>query len=198
MGFDEIVDLTKGQRINLVDLSKDGKLLDYIIVGLGWEGKKPTYRKEDEHDVDISCYIIGLDEKRLATVFFDNKIDIATDIRLSGDDKTGRNKTTFVDNEQISLFLSKIGSNVERVDIWANIYDPEKKHFGDIKNAYARIESGESGKELCRFNLTDEYRGMTAILVCSLYRKDGNWKFNPIGEGTMNTGIRNIEKTKYN
>lgn len=156
---------------------------------------------EYDYDIDASCYVIGSDNKCLNIVFFRNEVDTSNGIRLSGDDRTGSNKTTKEDNEQIYIYLSKVKSNVEKLDLWANIYEAVRKHqhFGDINNAYIRLMNGKDKKELCRFNLSgDEYKGTMAILMGSLYRKDGHWRFNAVGEGTMNTGIKNIQETRYN
>ena len=37
--------------------------------------------------------------------------------------------------------------------------------------------------ELVKFNLSDNYAGMTALIAGELYRHDGEWKFQAIGEG---------------
>ena len=36
--------------------------------------------------------------------------------------------------------------------------------------------------EICRFNLSENYEGMTGMVVGELYRHEGEWKFNAIGQ----------------
>ena len=52
-----------------------------------------------------------------------------------------------------------------------------------IRNAFIRIVDTNGNKELCRFSLTDDYSGMTGLIVGEIYRHDGEWKFNAVGQG---------------
>ena len=52
-----------------------------------------------------------------------------------------------------------------------------------IKNAFIRIIDDRTGVEMCRYNLTDNYSGMTSMIFGELYRHNGEWKFNAIGSG---------------
>ncbi len=51
-----------------------------------------------------------------------------------------------------------------------------------IKNAFIRIFDASTNKELCIYNLSDNYDGMTALVFGELYRRNGEWKFNAIGQ----------------
>ena len=48
---------------------------------------------------------------------------------------------------------------------------------------------GSTNKEMCRYNLTDEYSGMTAVIFGEVCRHNGEWKFNAIGQGTNDPGL---------
>ena len=63
-----------------------------------------------------------------------------------------------------------------------------------IKNAYIRIMDGKNGKELCRYNLTDDYSNMTAMIFGEVYRHGSEWKFNAVGQGTTDAGINELIK----
>ena len=52
----------------------------------------------------------------------------------------------------------------------------------------------ETNQEVIRFDLTEEYSIETALEVGALYRKNGGWKFNAIGEGTRDTGLNDMKK----
>ena len=40
-----------------------------------------------------------------------------------------------------------------------------------------------NGEELLRFDLMEEFSIETALVVCELYRHNGEWKFNAVGAG---------------
>ena len=51
-----------------------------------------------------------------------------------------------------------------------------------IKNAFIRIMD-DSGVEIARYNLTDNYQGLTGLVAGELYRHEGEWKFAAVGSG---------------
>ena len=51
-----------------------------------------------------------------------------------------------------------------------------------IRNAYIRLSDMSTNTEICRFNLSENYYGMTGMVVGEIYRYNGNWKFNAIGQ----------------
>lgn len=52
----------------------------------------------------------------------------------------------------------------------------------------------KNNSEIARYNLSDDYRGKTGLLVGLIYRYNGTWKFNAIGEGTRDTGLNDMKK----
>ena len=44
-------------------------------------------------------------------------------------------------------------------------------------------------KAITSNNLTDNYSGMTAMIFGEVYRHNGEWKFNAIGQGTTDPGL---------
>ena len=65
-----------------------------------------------------------------------------------------------------------------------NIYDatPRRQHFGMIRNAFIRLVDMDTRSEICRFNLSENYNNMTGLVVGEIYRRNGEWKFNAIGQ----------------
>ena len=92
------------------------------------------------------------------------------------------------DDEVILVDLDKIPSQVNKLLFVVNIYDCVRRnqHFGMIKNAYIRMTDAKNNSEIARYNLSDDYRGRTALL-------DG-LKFSAIGEGTNDTGLNDMKK----
>ena len=64
-----------------------------------------------------------------------------------------------------------------------------KQHFGMIQNAFIRVCDAETNSELCKYNLSENYNGMTAMVFGELYRYNGEWKFNAIGQATQDNSI---------
>lgn len=79
----------------------------------------------------------------------------------------------------------------DKIAFVMNLYQSFKTtdHLGMIENAFIRIYDNDTHKELCRYNLSDNYNGMKAVIVGELYREDGKWFFNPIGKGTTDDSI---------
>ena len=186
------VNLIKGQKIGLTA----DKGLKKILVGLGWDAAEQTgsflkdlfIGKPAPIDYDCSCILLGADGKvisdelSLTAVYFNNLTDASGAIVHRGDNMTGEGEG---DDEQITVDLSRVPENVERLVFAVNIYNANvrEQHFGMIKNAFIRLQDMDSGEEICRFSLADDYSGMTGMIMGEIYRQDGEWKFNAIGQG---------------
>ena len=79
----------------------------------------------------------------------------------------------------------------DKIVIVVNIYQAvkRKQHFGMIENAFIRLVDARNNKEMCKYNLTENYSGMTAMIFGEIYRYNGEWKFNAIGNGTKDPGL---------
>lgn len=95
------------------------------------------------------------------------------------------------DDDQILIDLAPLPGQYDKIIVVVNIYqaDKRKQHFGLIRNAFIRICDAETGQELCKYNLSENYDGMTAMVFGELYRYNGKWKFNAIGQGTYDNQI---------
>ena len=84
--------------------------------------------------------------------------------------------------------------DVEKVVFVVNIYacESRKQDFGLIKNAFIRLVDNSTGKEICRYNLSEDYAGKTAMVFAEVYKKDGEWRFNAIGQGTNDTSVSEL------
>ena len=61
-----------------------------------------------------------------------------------------------------------------------------------IKNAFIRIVDVKKMQEMCRFDLSDDYSGMTAMIFGELYKENGEWQFSATGEGTIDNSINSL------
>ena len=113
-----------------------------------------------------------------------------------GDNLTGAGDG---DDEQIVIDLEHIPSEYDRIVIVVNIYQAAQRnqHFGMIRNAFIRLVDAKTNREMCKYNLTENYQDMTAMIFGEVYRHNGEWKFNAIGQGTRDNSIGELVK-KYN
>lgn len=74
------------------------------------------------------------------------------------------------------------------------ISKPQLAGFGMIKNAFIRLVDASTGKEICKYNLSENYSGKTAMIFAEVYKKENEWKFNAIGQGTTDKSIKELIK----
>ncbi len=190
------INLQKGQKIDLS--KKDGGTLRQLMVGLGWDEAQESTglfglfkkNKPAPIDCDASVILCGGDGKIISRtaqeccVFYGNLRHSSGAILHQGDNLTGGGEG---DDEEIMVNLPAIPKAIEKLVFVVNIYDADKRnqHFGMIKNAFIRIVDVDSKTEICRFNLSEDYSGMTGLVVGEIYKKNGAWKFNAIGQGVQ-------------
>ena len=59
-----------------------------------------------------------------------------------------------------------------------------------INNTYIRVVDDSTKREICRYNLTDNYPNMTHVIFGDLHKdKNGEWQFRAIGEGTKDDNV---------
>ena len=104
----------------------------------------------------------------------------------SGDDLQGdQDGDDELDNEIITVDLSRISPDVEQIFFFLN--NVGKEDFSQIPYASIRMFEGtpQKVKEVfASYNVAAEpqYRGMKALVMGKLYRRNGEWKFSAIGD----------------
>ncbi|MCI9527054.1 MAG: TerD family protein [Lachnospiraceae bacterium] len=193
------ISLQKGQKVSL---SKDNAGLAHVIVGLGWdEVQKPSggflksMFSSEPQAIDCDASAILLKNGKLAhkddLVYFGNLRHPSGTVIHQGDNLTGAGDG---DDEQIVIDLSKVPQDYDRIVIVVTIYQAVKRrqNFGMIENAFIRLVDARNNNEMCKYNLTDNYSGMTAMIFGEVYRHNGEWKFNAIGQGTNDPGLNEL------
>ena len=186
------VSLVKGQKINL---SKEVAGLKKVVVGLGWDAaKQGLFGHKPNIDCDASAIILGKGNKYRGVVYYGDRSAEDGCVYHHGDNLTGDGAG---DDEQITVNLDKMPEDVEKVVFVVNIYacTSRKQDFGLIENAFIRLVDDATGKEICKYNLSENYAGKTAMVFAEVYKKDGEWKFNAIGQGTNDTSISELTNT---
>lgn len=173
------ISLVKGQKI---DLTK-GNNLQKAVIGLGWDTNK--YDGGLEFDLDASAFLVdanGKAQNEYDFLFYNNLKHPSGGVIHTGDNRTGEGEG---DDEQIIIEFSKVPPEVNTIAITVTIHDAinRSQNFGQVSNAFVRVVNEDTSEELMRYDLTEEYSIETAMVVCELYRNNGEWKFNAIGSG---------------
>lgn len=187
------ISLQKGQKISL---TKESAGLSRIMVGLGWDEAKQSkglFSFKPKQAIDCDASVILLTDGKLVdakndVVYFGNLRHRSGAIQHMGDNLTGAGDG---DDEQILIDLANVPMQYDRMVIVVTIYQavPRHQHFGMIENAFCRVVDGGNNAELCRYNLSENYNGMTSMIFGEVYRHNGEWKFNAIGQGTTDPGL---------
>lgn len=199
------ISLQKGQKIDLT--KKDGSQLTNLMIGLGWKevqqggGFMGLFKSKQDVDIDASVLMLGADGKLHANeniIYFGNKDHSTGCVHHCGDNLVGGKMGGMDDSEQVLIDLARVPAQIERIVFVVNIYDcvRRKQHFGMVENAYIRIVDKGSNETIASYNLTEDYSGKTAMTVGEIYRHNGQWKFNAIGQASYEGGLGELVK-KY-
>lgn len=191
------ISLQKGQKVSL---SKDNAGLDRVIVGLGWDEVKRArggFFAPKPQPIDCDASALLLKNGRLVNgndlIYFGNLRHPTGTVQHMGDNLTGAGDG---DDEQIVIDLARIPADYDKIVFVVNIYQAlqRRQHFGMIQNAFIRLVDGRNNNELCKYSLTEDYSGMTAMIFGEVYRYNGEWKFNAIGQGTNDPGLNELAR----
>lgn len=193
------VNLQKGQKVSL---TKGTTGLSTVLVGLGWDEAPRKHKlfgpKPEPIDCDASAFLLkdGHLTAKEDIVYFGNLTHSSGTVKHMGDNLTGAGEG---DDEQIVIDLARLPSQYDKIVIVVNIYAAARRnqHFGMIQNAFIRIVDGNTNTEMCHYNLTDSYPGMTAMVFGEIYRYKNEWKFNAIGQGTTDMSIADLANRYY-
>jgi tellurium resistance protein TerD len=186
--------LKREERANLTRLDPT---LRKVMIGIGWDvagfGVEPP-------DLDVSIFMVDKNEKTRMDedfIFYNNLKSADGSVEHMGDNRTGAGDG---DDENIRIDLEKIPYEVYRIFFVISIYEAELKRqsFASVRNSFLRIINEETGIELMRFNLDQEFidePNATAVNVGFLERSGPNWFFEGLGKMTVG-GLKEIA-TQY-
>ena len=91
------------------------------------------------------------------------------------------------DDETMDIDLSKVSPEIEEIIICVSIYkyQERRQNFGQVERAYVRLyKPGQGdGEGEYIFDLTEDYSVCASVEFCRLYRRDGAWKVQALGNG---------------
>lgn len=173
------ISLTKGGNVNL---SKEEPGLSKILIGLGWDARSTD---GIDFDLDASAFLLGAGDKVRSDkdfVFYNSLRSVEGSVEHTGDNKTGQGDG---DDEAVKVDLTTVPSEVQKVAIAVTIHDGEvrSQNFGMVQNAFIRVVNSVSGREIARYDLTEDYSVETALIFGEVYRQNADWKFRAVGQG---------------
>ena len=176
------VNLAKGQRVSL------DKNMNMALIGLGWDTNR--YDGGKDFDLDASAFLLNADGKVRKDedfIFYGNLKSSDGSVTHTGDNLTGEGDG---DDEVLIIDFSKVQADIQKIAITVTIYDAQVRgqNFGQVSNAYVRVarmanENDMVGTEVLKFDLAEEFSVETALVVCEIYKNNGEWKFNAVGAG---------------
>ena len=202
--------LEKGQRINL---EKDnGAKLTSFCVGCNWGAiivEKTgflgfgTKKEELDVDVDLSCVMTDSNGKLVDALYsplYKKEFFQAAGLPIGKDwsadksmyhtpDDTEGDKggDDGLDNEIITVDLTKVNPVIDQIFFFLNIYQPRNIDFQRIPYVAIRMFEGTPKKVKSIFAQYDvakenQFMGKNALIMGKLYRRNGDWKFAAIGD----------------
>jgi tellurium resistance protein TerD len=173
------ISLAKGANISL---SKEEPGLSRILIGLGWDIRSTD---GEDFDLDASAFLLGGSNKVRGDhdfIFYNQLRSSDGSVEHAGDNRTGAGDG---DDEVVKVDLSRVPAEVEKIAVAVTIHDGEgrRQNFGMVGNAFMRIVNDATGREVTRYDLSEDYSVETALIFGEVYRHGSEWKFRAVGQG---------------
>jgi tellurium resistance protein TerZ len=196
------INLQKGQRINLE--KSNGIKLQQICVGINWGAieKKGLFgfgKSKEAVDLDASCALYDDNKKMVDVVYYGNLRSKESAVCHSGDDLTGdMGGDDGLDNEVITLNFAMLNPTVSYAAFVLNSF--RGHDFGTIPFASIRIYEGTPSRVnevFATFDIAngENFAGHISMVMGVFYKKNGEWKFNAVGEPTKDKKLEETIQT---
>lgn len=171
--------LSKGGNVSL---TKTDPNLVRILIGLGWDERATD---GVSFDLDASAFLLSASGKVRGDhdfIFYNQLRSVDGAIEHTGDNRSGQGDG---DDESLLVDLSKVSAEIDKAAITVTIHDAAARgqNFGQIANAFIRVVNQDTGIEIVRFDLAEDYSTETAMVFGELYRHNSEWKFRAVGQG---------------
>lgn len=196
------INLQKGQRINLQ--KSNGSTLQSVCVGINWgaiekKGFLGFGSTVEAVDLDASCALFDENKRLIDVIYFGNLRSKDGAVRHSGDDLTGdMGGDDGLDNEVITVDFSYLSPQVAHVAFVLNSF--RGQDFGAIPFASIRIYEGTPtrvNEVFAKYDIAHGpgFAGHVSMVMGVFYKRNGEWKFNAIGEPTRDTKLQDLVST---
>ncbi|MDO4896436.1 MAG: TerD family protein [Moraxella sp.] len=173
------ISLNKGGNLSL---SKTDPTLTKLLIGLGWDERATSGQ---DFDLDASAFLLTATGKVRGDhdfIFYNQLKSTDGAVEHTGDNRTGLGDG---DDEVIKVDLTRLSPEIEKIAITVTIHDAQARgqNFGQVANAFIRVVNEQTGAEVVRFDLAEDYSIETAMVFGEVYRHNGEWKFRAVGQG---------------
>jgi len=78
-----------------------------------------------------------------------------------------------------------VPADVQKIAVSVTIHEGEarRQSFGMVSNAFIRVVNDVTGREIARYDLSEDASTETAMIFGEVYRHNGEWKFRAVGQG---------------
>lgn len=175
------ISLKKGGSISL---TKEAPSLRHVIVGLGWQ---PNEDGKFDFDLDASAFMLTQDRVRSDDrfIFYGQRTSVCGSVQHAGDNTSGAEGED-ADAEQIEVRMEAVPADVDRLAFTVTIHEAAARaqNFGQVEGAYIRLVNADTGKQVARFDLTEDFKTEIALEFGELYRDRNEWRFRAVGVGS--------------
>ncbi|MDR6123488.1 stress response protein SCP2 [Bacillus sp. SLBN-46] len=166
-----VLSLVKGQKI---ELTKNNPDMNLLHIGLDWKAPK-TF------DVDVSAFLLGNDEKIVREedfVFYGQTTSSNGSVNLEESLST-------IEKQHFIINLPNVSDEVQKISFTLTIYESELNGytFQDVTDIKLRIMNIRLQQELAIFPIDYTFTKESAVVLGTLYRYSGEWKFHAVGSG---------------
>lgn len=173
------ISLNKGGNLSL---SKTDPTLTRLLIGLGWDERATSGA---EFDLDASVFLLNNMGKVRGDhdfIFYNQLKSDNGAVEHTGDNRSGAGDG---DDEVIKVNLSRVPADIEKIAVTVTIHDAQARNqnFGQVSNAFIRVVNEDTGAEVVRFDLAEDYSIETAMVFGEVYKHNGEWKFRAVGQG---------------
>jgi tellurium resistance protein TerD len=173
------VSLSKGGNVSL---SKEEPGLAKVLIGLGWDTRTTDGA---DFDLDASAFLLnGTNRVRSDSdfIFYNNLRSGDGSVEHTGDNRTGEGDG---DDEALTVDLARVPQDIQKISVAVTIHDGESRRqsFGMVSNAFIRVVNDATGREIARYDLSEDASTETAMIFGEVYRHNSEWKFRAVGQG---------------
>ncbi|MGF6950185.1 stress response protein SCP2 [Neobacillus sp. B4I6] len=166
-----VLSLVKGQK---VDLTKNNSNMNVLHIGLDWQAPK-------HFDVDVSAFLLGHDEKIVREedfVFYGQPVSSNGSVSLEESIST-------IEKQHFIINLSNIPEEAQKISFTLTIYESDLngQTFQDVSDIKLRIVDSRIQQEVIIFPIDYSFTKESALVLGTLYRYSGEWKFHAVGSG---------------
>lgn len=156
---------------------KPNRLKHAMKIALGWDGSASLF--------DLDMMAIPVDKMNTLhsiehIVFYNQLTAFDGALLLSNDNQTGAG---IGDDEELYVQLSMLPSSVDKIILAIALHQSGERTFRDVNAAFVRMVNDETGEEMVRYELGEDFSEAAGVVIGDVRRAEGGWKIVLAGSG---------------